>query len=209
MPGSKLHAYDVCSQGSSPSPSLNYNQTIPDLIALPYDLYSYLGDPNAYLLGEQAGIEVDLTGSTSSDDRDPRRRRSALVKEKETISNMQMRRRAQNRASQRAFRDRKEKHLKDLEHTLEDLGSKHQTLVQSYSNLSVINGQLNEEVEKLTAENENLRSSRDSSILSTLLTPKDCDGFSGSETFFPVSGYYVDEGLWSTQRVLNADNDTL
>ncbi len=43
------------------------------------------------------------------------------------------RRRAQNRASQRAFRERKEKHVKGLEFQLESLHEKHQDLLQSYT----------------------------------------------------------------------------
>jgi hypothetical protein len=46
------------------------------------------------------------------------------------------RRRAQNRASQRAFRERKERHLRNLKITLETLGSKHRHLLESYSHQS-------------------------------------------------------------------------
>ncbi|OQU94106.1 hypothetical protein CLAIMM_00517 isoform 1 [Cladophialophora immunda] len=53
--------------------------------------------------------------------------------EQSAVSSTKMRRRAQNRASQRAFRERKEKHLKSLKSTLENLGEKHQRLLDSYS----------------------------------------------------------------------------
>ncbi|KIW20553.1 hypothetical protein PV08_01128 [Exophiala spinifera] len=43
------------------------------------------------------------------------------------------RRRAQNRASQRAFRERKDRHVKGLEYQLETLNEKHQDLLTSYS----------------------------------------------------------------------------
>ena len=46
------------------------------------------------------------------------------------------RRRAQNRASQRAFRERKDRHLRNLKATLENLGDKHRNLLDSYSQQS-------------------------------------------------------------------------
>ncbi len=46
------------------------------------------------------------------------------------------RRRAQNRASQRAFRERKDRHLRSLKATLETLGNKHSKLRESYSQQS-------------------------------------------------------------------------
>ncbi|KEF61285.1 uncharacterized protein A1O9_02850 [Exophiala aquamarina CBS 119918] len=52
--------------------------------------------------------------------------------EKEEQQTTKLRRRAQNRASQRAFRERKDRHLKGLEYQLEHLSSKHQDLMQSY-----------------------------------------------------------------------------
>jgi bZIP transcription factor len=42
------------------------------------------------------------------------------------------RRRAQNRASQRAFRERKERHVKSLEQQLEDLHQQYEELLQAY-----------------------------------------------------------------------------
>jgi hypothetical protein len=42
------------------------------------------------------------------------------------------RRRAQNRASQRAFRERKERHVKNLEQQLEDLHQQYEELLQAY-----------------------------------------------------------------------------
>ncbi|KAK4944497.1 hypothetical protein LTR10_016171 [Elasticomyces elasticus] len=56
------------------------------------------------------------------------------------------RRRAQNRASQRAFRERKERHVKGLEYQLETLNEKHQDLLASYSkqasNITKLNGRI-------------------------------------------------------------------
>ena len=114
---------------------------------------------------------MDLTAPLY-DDR--RRRRSTTTQDKEAISNMrivssllppsfhslpeipltpcQQRRRAQNRASQRAFRERKEKHVQQLERQLEELEAKHRTLTQSYTTLDSTHGQLKQEVEQLRGE---------------------------------------------------------
>lgn len=85
--------------------------------------------------------------------------------------------------------------MKELEHQLEDLGSKHQTLLNLYSDLSSANDQLSREVEKLTTENGSLRSSRDSSTFSALLTPTDLDGLGAPDSFHSESAFYYDEGL--------------
>lgn len=48
----------------------------------------------------------------------------------------EQRRRAQNRESQRAFRERKNQQIKDLEQNLADLQTKHEKLQKSYAELS-------------------------------------------------------------------------
>jgi len=99
--------------------------------------------------------------------------------------------------------------VKELEHQLEDLGSKHQVLLTSYSNLSSINDRLSGEVEKLTMENGSVRSSRDSSTFSALLTPKDLDGLNGTDDFYSEAAFYYDESLLGADRLLDACNGTL
>jgi len=47
-----------------------------------------------------------------------------------------LRRRAQNRASQRAFRERKDRHVRSLKANLEALSDKHSRLLESYSQQS-------------------------------------------------------------------------
>src|SRR5258708_33057856 len=122
-----------------------------------YEMFNYGATPaNFYPSSQSNKIPVEYTGSSTLDDRDRRRRRSgssasAVGKDKENLTNMHLvrsllsrlpnyigltshqRRRAQNRASQRAFRERKEKHVKGLEHQLEDLHEKHQDLLQSFN----------------------------------------------------------------------------
>lgn len=62
------------------------------------------------------------------------------------------RRRAQNRASQRAFRERKEKRVQQLEQQLSELESKHRRLTQSYTDLGGAHQRLKREVGELRSE---------------------------------------------------------
>lgn len=75
------------------------------------------------------------------------------------MNNLLQRRRAQNRASQRAFRERKEKHVKLLEDQLQLLHDQHHSLLHSYSQQTMKVSELNEQIEKLTSELNFLRSS--------------------------------------------------
>ncbi|KAK5058893.1 hypothetical protein LTR84_011157 [Exophiala bonariae] len=70
--------------------------------------------------------------------------------EKEILTPQQSRRKAQNRAAQRAFRERKEKHVKDLEAKLNSL--QHQSVT-----LNGENERLRRELAKIATENEILR----------------------------------------------------
>lgn len=92
------------------------------------------------------------------------------------------RRRAQNRASQRAFRERKEKHVQHLEHELEELEKKHRDLAKSYTDLDSTHGKLKWEAKQLKAELESLKSSRESSIAS--MKQEDYFDPFASDTFF-------------------------
>ncbi|KAG8526834.1 uncharacterized protein KY384_008263 [Bacidia gigantensis] len=94
---------------------------------------------------------TDLT-QINHDDSSRRRRRSTTAQDKEAATNMRIRRRAQNRASQRAFRERKEKHVQHLEHELEQLEAKHQNLEKSYTEVEGAHNKLQDEVETLKDE---------------------------------------------------------
>lgn len=104
------------------------------------------------------------------------------------------RRRAQNRASQRAFRERKEKHVKGLEHQLEDLHEKHQDLLQSYSRQADEVAKLNSKIAELASEIDMLRSQSDVSF-SELLTPEKFDAVPGSDMLYSGPEYYFDKGV--------------
>ena len=62
------------------------------------------------------------------------------------------RRRAQNRASQRAFRERKERHVRGLKAALETLGDKHRKLLGSYSQQSEAAMTLKSRIAELNAQ---------------------------------------------------------
>lgn len=80
---------------------------------------------------------------------DEQRARSSS-EEKESLTPAQSRRKAQNRAAQRAFRERKERHVKDLE-------AKLTSLEQQSAVLSGENERLRRELARVATENEILR----------------------------------------------------
>ncbi|KAH8596178.1 hypothetical protein B0O99DRAFT_621209 [Bisporella sp. PMI_857] len=67
------------------------------------------------------------------------------------------RRRAQNRASQRAFRERKEKLMKELEQRFQELRDRHNDLLQSYESLQLEYSRVQESLDGLLKENEKLK----------------------------------------------------
>ncbi|KAG6036828.1 hypothetical protein E4U41_005484 [Claviceps citrina] len=89
-------------------------------------------------------------GDDSSLGNDPKRRESAekVAKKpgrKPLTSEPASKRKAQNRAAQRAFRERKEKHLKDLESKVEELEKASEATSHE-------NSQLRDQVDRMTAE---------------------------------------------------------
>ncbi|KAL2437189.1 hypothetical protein ABEF95_016734 [Exophiala dermatitidis] len=119
---------------------------------------------------------------------------STGAKGKDQITSMHVRRRAQNRASQRAFRERKEKHLKGLEHQLEDLHEKHQDLLQSYTRQADEVTKLNNRIAELTTELGTLRSCQDQSFSEMLIPDKfdKFDAFGAHDMLYNRSDSYAD-----------------
>lgn len=68
--------------------------------------------------------------------------------------NISQRRRAQNRAAQRAFRERKEKHARDLEAQLTVLSDKYNKLEVSHSELNAAYEKLRKTIELLTQDDD-------------------------------------------------------
>lgn len=133
---------------------------------------------------------IEFTDLTRPQLEDRRRRRSNTnnTQDKETVSNMRIRRRAQNRASQRAFRERKEKHVQHLEAELSELENKHRTLAKSYTDLDSTHALLKREVKQLKSELDSVKSSREGSVngnesqstSNTFFDPFASEGFFGA-----------------------------
>ncbi|KAF9886085.1 hypothetical protein FE257_012020 [Aspergillus nanangensis] len=77
-------------------------------------------------------------------------RSSSEEKEGSNMTPAQTKRKAQNRAAQRAFRERKERHVRDLEEKLN-------TMQEASTTLMADNERLKQELAKFTTENEILR----------------------------------------------------
>ncbi|KAL2052238.1 hypothetical protein ABVK25_007397 [Lepraria finkii] len=176
-------AYDDASTDPSPSPPMMYSSL--DNHHHSYSssaTYPQYVDPQPQIINS-----IEFTDLTQPQIEDRRRRRSHTTQDKESISNMRIRRRAQNRASQRAFRERKEKHVQHLEHELEELETKHRTLEKSYTDLDSTHAQLKQEVKQLRKELDSVKSSREGSInepitQSQYFDPFASDGFFGNGT---------------------------
>ncbi|KAK5947459.1 hypothetical protein PMZ80_001609 [Knufia obscura] len=189
--------FDSNSDSSSPnSPHVN-QMTFGG--SIPYEMYQYSATPaNFYPAQTSSKIPVELT-SSALDEKDRRRKRSDASKsgaEHATTPNMHLRRRAQNRASQRAFRERKEKHVKGLEHQLEELHEKHQDLLQSYTKQADEVSRLNSRIAELSTELTAVRHCQDSSFGDLMISDKfdKFDAFSSTDMIYNPSDTYYDKG---------------
>ncbi|KAH9203997.1 hypothetical protein DL95DRAFT_418604 [Leptodontidium sp. 2 PMI_412] len=100
-------------------------------------------------------IPVELDAEVFFEDQDQRSgKRGGKNADSPGISS---RRRAQNRASQRAFRARKEKLVKELERKLEELEGRHNYLSLSYESLQLEYSTMKQELDKTREENEILK----------------------------------------------------
>ncbi|KAJ6077137.1 uncharacterized protein N7446_000073 [Penicillium canescens] len=131
---------DQNSSGLSAPPSGGYENT-PHVNA-----YGF-GDDESPFLDFTPDVDFDFPGSADLIETGKKRRESEAKKpgRKPLTSEPTTKRKAQNRAAQRAFRERKEKHLKDLEDTVEKLQKTSDTANQE-------NGLLRAQVERLQVE---------------------------------------------------------
>ena len=96
--------------------------------------------------------------SSSAEPQTPRpsetssRRHTASPRASDSSSSRDERRREQNRASQRAYRDRKDKQLKTLEGQIAQWQAKHQGLCSSYSKQTTEVRKLKAQIEELTSK---------------------------------------------------------
>lgn len=173
-------SFDDVSTDPSPSPPMMYGSL--------NNRYNTYPSPTSYpqFMDSQSKVvnSIEFTDLTQPQLEDRRRRRSNTQQDKESVSNMRIRRRAQNRASQRAFRERKEKHVQHLEHELEELERKHQNLSRSYTDLDSTHAKLKQEVKQLRRELESVKSSREGSVNENPQANNFFDPFSSDNSFF-------------------------
>ncbi|KAJ5907362.1 AP-1-like transcription factor napA [Penicillium taxi] len=135
--------------GEDESPFLDFNPEVdfdfPGSESLIGDLPSSTSGQD-YELGEKRK-SIDGLADEENEDTGKKRRESEAKKpgRKPLTSEPTTKRKAQNRAAQRAFRERKEKHLKDLETKVEELQSASDSASQE-------NGMLRAQVERLQVE---------------------------------------------------------
>ncbi|KAL5114935.1 hypothetical protein ACEQ8H_007182 [Pleosporales sp. CAS-2024a] len=127
------------------------------LYPAPYNAYAFHGLPTPQQASPDAALPLSPMpvgsidsglGGDMDDSRGSRTRSSS--EEKENLTPAQSRRKAQNRAAQRAFRERKERHVKDLENKLSALES-------STHSLQSDNERLKLALQRARTENEILR----------------------------------------------------
>jgi len=136
--------YDGTSSESSASSPLNGYENMyagNSFMAYPSFPMQYPGSAPMGLIP----VELDIEGLY--EDHDRRRRKNG--NEKIVASHVHSRRRAQNRASQRAFRDRKEKHMRELEQRLSELEGRHSDLSRSYESLQIEYSSVKQELDRL------------------------------------------------------------
>ncbi|KAI9803063.1 MAG: hypothetical protein M1833_001133 [Piccolia ochrophora] len=190
--------YDGVSDLSSPDSPLPFDPMCSPLDNLSYSMFPYSASTSNCFVPQPNNIPMELISEHSMAMCD-RRRRKTYAGDGEVSSHVHSRRRAQNRASQRAFRDRKEKHVKDLETRLEELEAKHQTLEQRYSDLRKEHSRVKEEMEKMSTENEVLQNSSEDG-LSKLLHDRDFGASSGDGLLYMDPTSYFEDELQSVKQ---------
>jgi len=206
LPFDGTGAYENLSDESNADSPPGYDQIFHGLGNMDYPIYSYPGPSPGFIvrspnISRSIGDGIDGEHASGGDQR---KRRLSSVKDKDSLSQIHSRRRAQNRASQRAFRDRKEKHVKDLERRFEELEGKHKALERSYSELNVSQESLKKEIGELEAENELLR--RTGSISSSvsfrgMLEAQDFENVSlDGSLLYSGPAFYFDSDLLDTHK---------
>ena len=129
----------------------NYNQFNPQPIfpGPPTPPGQHVAQPVNTAAAHAAPPAADALSITKAET-DEQSRRQGSNSDEDELTPAQSRRKAQNRAAQRAFRERKERHVKDLENRL------HQ-LEQSQQEALTENEKLRRDLQKMSTENEILR----------------------------------------------------
>ncbi|KFX89256.1 hypothetical protein O988_08702 [Pseudogymnoascus sp. VKM F-3808] len=143
--------------------------------------YAYQYETPEMYHASQLAATIELKIEDLYDDVDLRTKRPASTAgANPATSQIHSRRRAQNRASQRAFRNRKEKHVKEVEARLQELEGKYRDLSESYESLQTEYVVAKQELEKLTAE-ERSQSQSESPGASHAMPDGGYDGGTGED----------------------------
>ncbi|KIW06059.1 hypothetical protein, variant [Verruconis gallopava] len=167
------HLYDTYDMSSSSS--ISASPTISELDLYPPPLYNSAFSPIPDDLSFNYPIPLTPSDFGSPEDGPLYSPRSTLAHPlphppAEKTHATSGRRRAQNRAAQRAFRERKEKHARDLEQKLAELTVKYQSLETSHSELTAAYEKLQKTLEILTQKEEVEGGGRSAETLRKFLT---------------------------------------
>lgn len=122
------------------------------------------------------------------------------------LNRMPQRRRAQNRASQRAFRERQNQRVADLEVQLKDSCINHEGLRQSYEREADKVASMKRKIEELKAEIELLNSSNDcDAVFGRPRVPEQFDTVSGPG--MPACHPFLEFDLDLDRRFLDTYSD--
>lgn len=133
-----------------------YSNMSPDEVKFPYQLRIKTGDISPKDEPTYCNLQTQVPEFTFAPMSSPIMTTSVPV-ERVTGSEPRVhatsgRRRAQNRAAQRAFRERKEKHARDLEQALAALTEKHRSLETNHAELSAAYEKLKKAIELFTSD---------------------------------------------------------
>jgi len=145
------------SSASSPMNNTNFDSCYSGNGYMAYPAYPMQYPMHREGIAPAGLIPVELKIEGLYEDYDRRRKKDG--NEKIVSGHVHSRRRAQNRASQRAFRDRKEKHMRELEQQLGELEGRHNDLSQSFDSLQVEYTSVKHQLEGLREENARLQGS--------------------------------------------------
>lgn len=133
--------------GASPPSDIAYDQ-FQNFVA--YQQFNAIPKPLTPPSIQYKKLDGGLDNEIHANDEKSRQIRGGSNSEDEDLTPAQSRRKAQNRAAQRAFRERKERHVKDLEAKLADME-------KSSAGVAAENERLKRDLQKVAIENEILR----------------------------------------------------
>ncbi|EXJ58510.1 hypothetical protein A1O7_05936 [Cladophialophora yegresii CBS 114405] len=142
-----------------------------DLLQRAADFYATLD--NSFDSMSSSGS--DRSYRSTPERRTPPTTSSVVAQVKSSIPDKIERRREQNRSSQRAYRERKERHQKELEGQIAQWQQKHQLLSRSYSQQTEEVARLKSQIEQLNGEISNLQSGLPTLCGSLCQSPQEFD----------------------------------